>query len=77
MKKLLIAAIMTCASLSAFANSEDVLAHPLDTDKDGLISMEEAKTDSTLSALFLDLDVNQDGYLSQLELEVKTEAKTN
>jgi hypothetical protein len=38
--------------------------------------MDEAKIDSTLSAIFTELDINQDGYLSHLELEVKTEAET-
>jgi len=51
--------------------------HPLDADKDGLISLDEAKIDKTLSAIFADLDLNQDGYLSNLELEVKTEDKTH
>jgi hypothetical protein len=42
-----------------------------------LISREEAKPDNTLSAIFTELDSNQDGYLSHLELEVKTEDETN
>ena len=77
MKKLLLASIMTFASLNVLAESEEMTVHPLDTDKDGLISMDEAKVDSTLSALFADLDINNDGFLSHLELEVKTEDETN
>ena len=77
MKKLLLASIITFASLNVIAASEEMTAHPLDTDKDGLISVDEAKVDSTLSALFADLDVNQDGFLSHLELEVKNEDETN
>jgi hypothetical protein len=77
MKKLLLASIMTFASLNVLAESEEMTVHPLDTDKDGLISMDEAKADSTLSALFADLDINHDGFLSHLELEVKTEDETN
>jgi len=77
MKKLLLASIVTFASLNVLANSDKMAVHPLDADKDGLISMNEAKVDSTLSAIFADLDVNQDGYLSHMELEVKTEDETN
>ena len=77
MKKLLLPSIVTFVSLNVLAQSEEMSVHPLDTDKDGLISMDEAKVDSTLSAIFADLDINQDGYLSNLELEVKTENKTN
>jgi oligoribonuclease (3'-5' exoribonuclease) len=76
MKKLLLASIVTFASLNVLAESEEMSVHPLDTDKDGLVSMDEAKIDSTLSAIFTELDINQDGYLSHLELEVKTEAET-
>jgi oligoribonuclease (3'-5' exoribonuclease) len=76
MKKLLLASIVTFASLNVLAESEEMSVHPLDADKDGLVSMDEAKIDSTLSAIFTELDINQDGYLSHLELEVKTEAET-
>jgi hypothetical protein len=73
MKKLLLTTLVTFASMNVLAETTAISVHPLDTDQDGLISMEEAKTDSTLSAIFADLDLNQDGYLSHLELEVKTE----
>jgi hypothetical protein len=76
MKKLLLASIITFASLNVLAESEEMTVHPLDADKDGLISVDEAKIDSTLSAIFAELDINQDGYLSKLELEVKAEEKT-
>ena len=76
MKKLLLASILTLVSLNIFAQSGEMTIHPLDTDKDGLISEEEAKVDSTLSAIFTELDINHDGYLSELELEVKTEEET-
>ena len=76
MKKLLLASIVTLVSLNAFAITEETTIHPLDTDKDGLISKEEAKADITLSAIFAELDINQDGYLSQLELEVKVRDET-
>jgi Ca2+-binding EF-hand superfamily protein len=73
MKKLLLAFFVTFVSLSVLAKSDEMAVHTLDTDKDGLISMDEAKIDSTLSAIFSELDLNQDGYLSHLELKVKTE----
>jgi len=77
MKKLLLASIVTFTSLNVLAESEEMPVHPLDADKDGLVSMDEAKIDSTLSAIFAELDINQDGYLSHLELEVKTADETN
>ncbi|MFQ3189008.1 MAG: hypothetical protein ACI936_000128 [Paraglaciecola sp.] len=77
MKKLLLASIVSFASFNSLAESDVMTAHPLDSDKDGLISREEAKPDNTLSAIFTELDSNQDGYLSHLELEVKTEDETN
>ncbi|MFT6990017.1 MAG: hypothetical protein ACJASL_001995 [Paraglaciecola sp.] len=76
MKKLLLASIVSLASLNVLATSEEITVHPLDADKDGLISMDEARMDSTLSAIFAELDINQDGYLSHSELEVKTEDET-
>ena len=77
MKKLLFTSIITFVSLNVLAEIEEMTVHPLDTNKDGLISLDEAKIDSTLSAIFADLDINQDGYLSHLELEVKTQEKTS
>lgn len=76
MKKLLLASIVTLVSLNILAETEEMSIHPLDTDKDGLVSMEEAKSDTTLSAIFTDLDINQDGFLSHLELAAKTENQT-
>mgnify|MGYP003673676431 CR=1 FL=1 len=77
MKKLLLASIVTFVSLNSFAGTIEITVHPLDVDKDGLISIDEAKADNTLSAIFTELDINQDGFLSHLELEVKTEDETN
>lgn len=77
MKKLLLASIVTFVSLNSFAGTKEITVHPLDIDKDGLISIDEAKADNTLSAIFTELDINQDGFLSHLELEVKTEDETN
>ncbi|WP_293745884.1 hypothetical protein [uncultured Paraglaciecola sp.] len=72
MKKLLIATIVTFASLHVLAESSDTTIHPLDADKDGQISKEEASVDTTLSAIFAELDIDQDGFLSPSELAVKT-----
>jgi hypothetical protein len=77
MKKLLLASIVTFASFNLLAESDVMTVHPLDADKDGLISMDEAKADNTLSAIFRELDINRDGFLSHLELEVKTEDESN
>jgi Ca2+-binding EF-hand superfamily protein len=75
MKTFLLASIVTLVSLNVLASTQEKTAHALDVDvdKDGLISIDEAKIDSTLSTIFADLDINQDGYLSYLELEVKTQ----
>ena len=77
MRKFVFASIVTFASFNLLAESEEIIVHLLDSDKDGLISMEESKTDSTLSAIFTELDINQDGFLSHLELETKTEDEIN
>ena len=77
MKKLLIISAFTFISTSAISGMEDAKIHPLDIDKDGLISLSEAKKDATLTAIFSDLDVNKDGFLSKVEMEVKTEDKIN
>jgi hypothetical protein len=77
MKNFLLASVITFTSFNVLADSDEMKFHPLDADKDGLISMEEAKADTTLSVIFTELDINQDGFLSHLELEVKTEDETN
>jgi hypothetical protein len=74
MKKLslvLYASIITFTSLNSLAQSEAMSVHALDTDKDGLLSASEAKADATLSAIFTELDINQDGFLSRQELDVE------
>jgi hypothetical protein len=68
MKRILLTSIFTFVSLNILAESKEMEVHALDADKDGLISMIEAKADNTLSAIFTDLDINQDGFLSHLEL---------
>jgi hypothetical protein len=77
MKKLLLVSIATFVTFNSFAGTIEITVHPLDVDKEGLISIDEAKADNTLSAIFTELDANQDGFLSHLELEVKTEDETN
>jgi Ca2+-binding EF-hand superfamily protein len=67
MKKLITIAALLFASSVVFAD-EDLLA-TLDTDKDGRISVEEAAADPSLSAVFTEMDVNKDGYLTPSELE--------
>lgn len=41
----------------------------LDTNKDGFISLEEAKKSATISKRFKELDLDRDGKLSQTELK--------
>lgn len=66
MKKTILFSALVLAAGTAFAQ-EDKLA-VLDTDTDGRISVEEAASDPALSAVFAELDVNKDGYLTPSEL---------
>ena len=67
MKKLIAIAGLIIASTAVLAD-EDILS-TLDADNDGRISIEEAASDASLSAVFAELDINKDGYLSLSELE--------
>jgi Ca2+-binding EF-hand superfamily protein len=67
MKKLISLVALTFASMALIAE-EDLLAK-LDSDNDGRISIEEAAEDTSLLAMFAELDTNKDGYLSPSELE--------
>lgn len=69
MKKFIPLTILAFVSLALFAE-EDLIAK-LDTDNDGRISIEEAAEDTSLLAMFSELDTNKDGYLSPSELENK------
>jgi Ca2+-binding EF-hand superfamily protein len=71
MKKLILSSVLILATSSVFA--EDEKFSILDADKDGLLSVEEVKADEILSTSFTKLDVNQDGYLSELEIIVKVD----
>jgi hypothetical protein len=71
MKKIFFSTIILFASLNVFANGFDFATY--DLDQDGLISIEEAKADDTLTSLFAELDLNQDGYLSKLEINVQAD----
>lgn len=39
-----------------------MVVHPLDANKDGIISIDEAKVDRTLSVIFTELNLDQDGF---------------
>ncbi|MFT5675930.1 MAG: Ca2+-binding EF-hand superfamily protein [Paraglaciecola sp.] len=67
MKKLIAITSLILASTVVLAG-EDVM-EKLDTDSDGRISVEEAASDASLSAVFAELDANKDGYLTPSELE--------
>ncbi len=66
MKKTILFSALILATSGAMAQ-EDKLAM-LDADVDGRISVEEAASDPALSAVFAELDVNKDGYLTPSEL---------
>lgn len=71
MKKLLLSAaivLLPVMSVQA-ANEEITLFNQLDTDKNGLVSQEEAKTHPDLGVLFNELDADEDGQLSTQEFK--------
>lgn len=72
MTKLLLVLTVSLFSLAITAQEPAEEVHALDTDKDGLISAEEAKQDPALSAIFEELDANKDGFLSKQELDALT-----
>lgn len=55
--------------VSFIATAQGDLLSVLDLDNDGRISIEEAASDPALSAAFVELDANKDGYLTPSELE--------
>ena len=67
MKMLIPLSLLTVASFVLVA--EEDLMSKLDTDNDGKISIEEASQDASLSTMFIELDIDGDGYLSPKELE--------
>jgi Ca2+-binding EF-hand superfamily protein len=67
MKKTFMLAFCLISSHVAFADEE--LFMQLDTNKDGLISIEEAASDSTVTAKFTELDSDKDGFLSAEEFD--------
>lgn len=65
MKKTILLSAFILAAGTAYA--QDILVK-LDQDIDGRISIEEAASEPELSAMFAELDVNKDGYLTPSEL---------
>ena len=68
MKKTIILSALILIAGNAFAQDEENTLAMLDTDIDGRISVEEAASDVELSAVFAELDVDKDGYLTPSEL---------
>ncbi|GAA6183656.1 MULTISPECIES: hypothetical protein [Alteromonadaceae] len=66
MKKAILISAFVLASSSVYAQEDKISI--LDTDADGRISVEEAASDPALSAVFAELDMNKDGYLTPSEL---------
>jgi hypothetical protein len=52
MEKLLPVSIVAFVSLNSFAVTEEITVHPIDINKDSLLSTDEAEADDTLSAIF-------------------------
>lgn len=61
--------LVTLLLVSLVLIAEEDLLAKLDSDNDGLINIEEAAEDASLSAIFAELDTNKDGYLSPRELK--------
>ncbi|MDU0355150.1 hypothetical protein RS130_15675 [Paraglaciecola aquimarina] len=73
MTKFVLVLTTTLFSLAITAQEPENKFHPLDEDKDGLISIEEAQKDAFLSKNFPLLDVDGDGYLSAEELATEVD----
>ncbi len=67
MKILITLGLLTFASFALVAQ-EDLISK-FDLDSDGKISIEEASTSPSLSAIFNELDEDGDGYLSVEEIK--------
>jgi hypothetical protein len=66
MKTFIFIGSLILASAAVVAQDDKMSA--LDLDNDGRISLEEAASDPALSAAFVELDSNKDGYLTPSEL---------
>ncbi|GAC14561.1 EF-hand domain-containing protein [Aliiglaciecola lipolytica] len=66
MKKTILISAFVLATGTVYAQEDKIAI--LDTDADGRISVEEAASDPSLSAVFAELDMNKDGYLTPSEL---------
>ncbi|NCP64162.1 MAG: hypothetical protein GW763_04220 [Paraglaciecola sp.] len=64
--KNLILVLSILLTTTAVMADEDKFSQ-LDTDEDGLISIEEAAADASLAAVFTELDADKDGYLTPAE----------
>jgi Ca2+-binding EF-hand superfamily protein len=64
------AMFFTASNARAQENSLSLFAQ-LDTNKDGLLSKDEAKRFNTLLAMFDALDTDEDGFLSLSEFEAQ------
>lgn len=58
-----------CILCSHLALADEALFIELDINSDGLISIEEAAADATVSAKFSELDLDKDGFISLEEFE--------
>lgn len=70
MKKTLIMSLSILAASSVMADENKLTV--LDTDHDGLLSIEEASADPELAKAFADLDIDKDGFISQAEWQAES-----
>jgi len=67
MKKMLSVVAVALAFGASAAYADEAAFTALDIDKDGMISVEEAKVDEALAAKFAELDANKDEKLDMTE----------
>jgi Ca2+-binding EF-hand superfamily protein len=67
LKAFLVVALLTAAGSDAQEAKASFAA--LDQDKDGMISVTEARADKKISAQFATADKDQDGFLSRAEFD--------
>ncbi|MFQ3283256.1 hypothetical protein, partial [Reinekea sp.] len=74
MKKLLLITAFTALSSLTFANDEALSSElefrVIDVNQDSQISIEEAVLFETLSASFISVDIDGNGYISEAEFKV-------
>ena len=68
-KFLLLVGLMAVLAAARAQNAPQMTFEQLDTNKDGRISVSEARKDKAVAARFSKADANQDGYLDRAEFK--------